>query len=250
MNNRCDFKGLDKSKRKQKIIDTAAALFHKKGYKSTTIDDVSKKLGITKAALYHYVKSKDEILSIIYNQTFENVFKDIGQISDMDLPPNEKLKYILRNHIKNIIIKDISMFSVFFSEENQLPEKDFRKIRKEGKKYTQIIEKIIEKGISEGIFRKADPKLQAYAMIGMCNWIYKWYKPLYSSYSPEDIADHFTDLLEMGYLDANRAGDSANLTTSGEAREKGISETKEESYGKLKIQCETLIELINEIMEV
>ena len=115
-----EFKGLDKSQRKQKIIDTAASLFHRKGYASTSLDDVAGELGISKAALYHYVGSKDELLSIIYTQAFENVFKDTYEISGLDLPPDEKLRLIIRNHINNIIIKDLSMFSVFFSEESHV----------------------------------------------------------------------------------------------------------------------------------
>ena len=125
MDNQHNFKGLDKSVRKQKIIDTAAALFHRKGYGSTSLDDVSKELGITKAAIYHYVKNKDELLSIIYTQAFENIFRDTYEISAMELSPEEKLRRVIRNHIHNIIIKDLSMFSVFFSEETQLPKKDF-----------------------------------------------------------------------------------------------------------------------------
>ena len=46
-----DFKKLDKSLRINRIIDTATRLFHQKGYRSTTLDDVSKELGITKAAV-------------------------------------------------------------------------------------------------------------------------------------------------------------------------------------------------------
>jgi len=60
------FKALDKSLKIQKIIDTATELFHKKGYRSTTLHDVAEDLGITKAALYHYVSSKENLLSIIY----------------------------------------------------------------------------------------------------------------------------------------------------------------------------------------
>jgi len=197
-----EFKGLDKSLRKQRIIDTAASLFHHKGYASTTLDDVAGELGISKAALYHYVGSKDELLSIIYTQAFENVFKDTYEMSGMDLPPDEKLRLIIRNHINNIIIKDLSMFSVFFSEESQLPEKDFKKIREEKKKYTRIVEEIIAEGISQGMFKKTDSNLQAYAILGMCNWIYKWYKPEKTNYTPEQIADHCISLLQNGYLES------------------------------------------------
>ncbi|MCD4716475.1 MAG: TetR/AcrR family transcriptional regulator, partial [Desulfobacterales bacterium] len=142
------FRALDKSLRRQKIIDTAAALFHKQGYRSTSLDDVSKKLGITKAAIYHYISSKEKLLSRIYIQSLENIFRNTYKIAGKDLPPDITLKLIIQNHIKGIIIQSISMFSVFFTEENQLPQEEFNKIRDEKKKYTQIVERIIEEGIS------------------------------------------------------------------------------------------------------
>jgi AcrR family transcriptional regulator len=247
MNNQHNFKQLDKSVRKQKIINTAAALFHRKGYSSTSLDDVSKELGITKAAIYHYVKNKDELLSIIYTQAFENIFRDTYEISAMQLSPEEKLRRIIRNHIHNIIIKDLSMFSVFFSEETQLPKKDFLKIRKEKKKYTNIIEEIINEGISKGLFKKVDPKLQAYAILGMCNWIYKWYNPNKAVYSPEQIADHFIILIESGYLTNDRKKSFENLILSKGAHKKSKFEIKKQIYKKLKLQCKSLIKLIDEL---
>jgi hypothetical protein len=118
----------------------------------------------------------------------------------MDLPPDEKLSRVIRNHIKNIIIKDLSMFSVFFSEDHQLPQKDVKRIRQEKRRYTQIIEDIIQEGIRKGLFVQADPRLQAYGILGMCNWIYTWYRPGKTKYKPEEIADYFVSLLETGYL--------------------------------------------------
>jgi len=247
MDNQQNFKGLDKSIRKQKIIDTAAVLFHRKGYSSTSLDDVSKELGITKAAIYHYIKNKDELLSIIYTQAFENIFRDTYEISAMELSPEEKLRRIIRNHIHNIIIKDLSMFSVFFSEETQLPKKDFQKIRKEKKKYTNIIEEIINEGISKRFFKKVDPKLQAYAILGMCNWIYKWYNTDRAIYRPDQIADHFISLLEIGYLRNNRKVSFENLALSEGTHKKSKFEIKKQIYQKLKLQCKSLIDLIDEL---
>ena len=248
MENQPEFKGLDKSLRKQKIIDTAAALFHRKGFASTTLDDVSTALGISKAALYHYVGSKDELLSIIYTQAFDNIFKDTYEISGMALPPDEKLRLIIRNHIKNIIIKDLSMFSVYFSEESQLPEKDFKKIREEKKKYTRIVEKIIGEGISEGLFKRVDPVLEAYAILGMCNWIYKWYNPDTTNYTPEQIADHFIGLLEAGYLTSREDSAGTKATPSASARQSAKTDQKTLAFNQVKEQCRQLIDLIDEVV--
>jgi len=239
------FKKLDRSLREQKIIDTAMELFHIKGYKATTLDDVSKQLGITKAALYHYVSSKEEILYTIYLQALENIFRKTSKVSEMDLPPDEKLKLIIENHIKNIIIHSISMFSVFFTEENQLSEQNFKKIQQEKRKYNLIVEKIIENGISQGLFKNVNPRLQANAIIGMCNWVYKWYKPGHSPYSPDQIADHFTGLLETGYLKNNIPGDRKDLGILTHADTEGTSGIK--PFEELRAHCVAIVRLIDKI---
>jgi TetR/AcrR family transcriptional regulator, cholesterol catabolism regulator len=243
--NESGFRGLDKSLRIQKITDTAAGLFHRKGYRSTTLDDVSKELGITKAALYHYVSSKEKLLSRIYIQALENIFRNTDKIAGKELPPDRRLRLIIENHIKGIIIQSISMFSVFFTEENQLPEKEFRKIRREKRKYTRIVEEIIEEGISQGLFRKSDPRLQAFALIGMCNWVYKWYKPGPGSYTPEQIADYFVSLLERGYL----KGETEGMTDVPESLERGKEKagSKAESYRSLRAKCAELSTLLDEM---
>ena len=245
--NESGFRGLDKSLRIQKITDTAAELFHRKGYRSTTLDDVSKELGITKAALYHYVSSKEKLLSRIYIQALENIFRNTDKIAGKELPPDVRLRLIIQNHIKGIIIQSISMFSVFFTEENQLPEKEFRKIRREKKKYTRIVEEIIEEGISKGLFRKSDSKLQAFALIGMCNWVYKWYKPGPGSYTPEQIADYFVNLLERGYLkgDMEEMQDVPESLRGGKEKAGSIKE----DYQRLRAKCTELSKIIDEMEE-
>ena len=247
MRRRPNFKTLDKSVRRQRIIDTAADLFQKRGYSSTTLDDVAKELGVSKAALYHYVSSKDELLSIIYAHTVKNIFMGTTEILGMDLPPEEKLRLFVRNHIKNIIIKSLPMFFVFFSEENHLSEKDYQKIRKEKRKYNRILEEIIKEGMSKGIFNKGDVKLHSYAILGMCNWIYKWYKADQKMYTSDQIADHFIDLLEAGYLRKKLLKGDRELGISRPANKNLKSEAKRQTLGNLKRQCLGVIQLIDEI---
>ena len=247
MRRRPNFKTLDKSVRRQRIIDTAADLFQKRGYSSTTLDDVAKELGVSKAALYHYVSSKDELLSIIYAHTVKNIFMGTTEILGMDLPPEEKLRLFVLNHIKNIIIKSLPMFFVFFSEENHLSEKDYQKIRKEKRKYNRILEEIIKEGMSKGIFNKGDVKLHSYAILGMCNWIYKWYKADQKMYTSDQIADHFIDLLEAGYLKQKLLKGDRELEISRPANKKLKSKAKRQTLGNLKRQCLGVIQLIDEI---
>jgi len=243
-----EFRGLDKSLRKQRIIDTAADLFQKKGYSSTTLDDVAKELGVSKAALYHYVSRKDELLSIIYAHSIKNIFMGTTEILRMDLPPNEKLRLFIHNHIKNIIIKNLPMFAVFFSEENQLLEKDYQKIRKEKIKYNRILEEILKEGILKGAFKKVDVKLQSYAILGMCNWVHKWYQPDQSEYTSEQIAHHFTSLLETGYIKNYLMEEDRGKRGAKSGKRRIEPEIQRETLHKLKNQSLELAKLIEEIV--
>ena len=145
-----DFKAQGKSLRQQLIIDSAVKIFHQKGYRRATLDDVAEDLGVTKPALYHYVSSKENLLSQIYIQALETFFGYIYEIPNMELSPAEKLRLFIRRHLNTVVIENLAMFSVFFSEESQLPEADFQRIREEKRKFTHVVETIIEEGISQG----------------------------------------------------------------------------------------------------
>jgi TetR/AcrR family transcriptional regulator, cholesterol catabolism regulator len=201
------FKSQDKSLRKQMIIDTAVKIFHRKGYRAATLDDVAHELGLTRPAIYHYVSSKEDLLSQIYLQALESFCDTIYEITAMDLTAPEKLKIFVYRHLNTVVIENIAMFTVFFSEENQLAKKDFQKIRKEKRKFTRVVENIIIEGMEQGYFRPVNPQLQANAIIGMCNWLYRWYKPGRSSFTPDQIMDQFTSLLENGLLRADKKSD-------------------------------------------
>lgn len=252
MKNKNDFKGLDRSVRLQKIIETAARLFHEKGFKSTTLDSLAKELGLSKTALYHYVSSKEHLLSMVYGQAFEKIFERIHEISAMEVPPDQKLRLILRDHIKNITIKNATLFSVFFAEENQLPKEDFEKIRAEKRKYSRIIVEIIDDGISRGILRPADSKLQANAILGMCNWVYKWYRPRGATYTPDQVADHFIGLLESGYLSRDLPVNRCSADSGASRKTEfpvNTSETREQIHQKIKVLCSDLSKLVEQLEE-
>jgi len=198
MKKKVNFKGLDKSLKKQLIIDKAIEIFHNKGYRAATLDDVANELGLTRPALYHYVSSKENLLSEIYLQALSSFFDTIYEIAGMDLKPPKKLRLFIQRHLDTVVIQNLTMFTVFFSEENQLPKAEFDKIQKEKLKFTNVVETIISEGMKQGHFRKVNPRLYANAVIGMCNWLHTWYDPEKSSFSPKDIIDQYMCIIEGG----------------------------------------------------
>jgi hypothetical protein len=144
-----------------------------------------------------------------------------------------------------VVIENIAMFTVFFSEENQLPKKDFRKIQSEKRKFTRVVEDIIMQGIEQGYFRRVNPKLQANAIIGMCNWLYRWYKPGKSSLTPDEIVEQFTDLLENGLF---RTGEKDDNPPSLEPIDASAQpHSKRQVLKELKVSTTKVAHLLDEL---
>jgi AcrR family transcriptional regulator len=217
------------------------------GFRAATLDDVAQDLGLTKSALYHYVSSKENLLSQIYIQAMESFFSYIYEIPSMELSPTEKMRLFIWRHLKTVVIENLAMFSVFFSEENQLPQEDFQRIREEKRKFNRVVEEIIQEGMDQGYFRRLDPKLISYAIIGMCNWLYRWYHPDKSPFSPDEIADQFVSLLEGGYIHPGDEGRPAAAGASGGLADGKYLERRRDLLDELKEKSSEVASLVDEL---
>lgn len=148
-----------KQKKKREILDSALDCFAKKGFQVATIDDIVKRSGISKGAIYNYFKSKDEIyLELMREQTETNNAKLLEKLSNLRTA-KEKLIYLFGIYIgmdpyeedrRKIIIVHLE-FTLYSSRSDEI-----NKILKErGRKFfIQLIIEIIEEGQRLGEFRR------------------------------------------------------------------------------------------------
>ena len=87
---------------KEAILSEAKRLFSRKGYKGTTLEDLTKSFGVSRPSIYYYYKSKMEILSELHSQGFNEARVELDEILKSDLPTNEKFRKILEAHTKNL----------------------------------------------------------------------------------------------------------------------------------------------------
>ncbi|MFD2444697.1 TetR/AcrR family transcriptional regulator [Bacillus sp. CGMCC 1.16607] len=83
-----------KEKRKQEILESALICFAKKGFETSTVDDIVAQSGISKGAIYNYFKSKEEIYLELMSQKTENNFNEIKKAIDEYKTTSEKLDYL------------------------------------------------------------------------------------------------------------------------------------------------------------
>ena len=184
------------------ILTAAADLFRAKGYRATTLDEIARKVGVSKPTLYGYFRSKEELLAAIFHRTMSMFERDLEQIRTNRDDPATQLRQVIRFHV-GAVIAERSFLAVFFGEEANLPPTLSRAIRRRKARYDRMVRGIVEAGRRQGSIRTDEPRLLVFALLGMANWVYQWYDPK-GAWDADTIAAKFIALLEPGYLVTER----------------------------------------------
>jgi len=193
---------------RQEILRTAARLFQQRGYDATSMNDVAAALKLSKGGLYHHFQSKDEILYEIMNHameiTQERVLNPVRSIAD----PEERLRALIRLHIEVVLSPRDREITVMLHENHPLPPALRKRINARKKDYIHFLESLmaeVQDKVQEKIQNKAphqtrgkvSPRAAAFALLGMINWIYQWYKPE-GELQAQNLIPQFTDLIFGG----------------------------------------------------
>lgn len=182
---------------KDAILSEAKQLFSVKGYKGTTLRDLTSSFGVSRPSIYYYYKSKMEILSELHSKGFNEAMNNFDRILSNDLNTKEKFRQILEVHTRNLA-NDTELSKIFYLDEMEMPGKLRNEIKKRRRGYTDKIVKVYKKGVEEGIFKKIDPKMAVYLLLGACNWLTMWYSPG-KEIKPDTIVDYLMEILTEGY---------------------------------------------------
>ena len=185
---------------RQEILRTAARLFQQRGYDATSMNDVAAALKLSKGGLYHHFQSKDEILFEIMNHameiTQERVLAPVRGIAD----PEERLRALIRLHIEVVLSPRDREITVMLHENHPLPPTLRKRINTRKKDYIHFVESVMADVQRARKARGAvSPRAAAFALLGMINWIYQWYKPE-GNLQTHNLIPQFTDLVFGGIL--------------------------------------------------
>ena len=183
---------------RDQILRAAADLFRERGYPASTVDLIAARLGMSKASLYTHFRAKEEMLAAISRETIEAFTRDLSLVLASRLPAEDKLRRVVRQHVQ-FVIANRSFLTVFFGEEANLPARFARALAAQKDRYDKGVERIVQEGIRSGIFRDVPPRLVVFGLLGMVNWVHKWYNPA-GRWGAEEISAAFLSLIEGGLL--------------------------------------------------
>jgi AcrR family transcriptional regulator len=162
--------------RRQAILDAGALLMQQRGFVGTTVEDVTDQLDLTKAAFYYYVENKEELLFQISMQTLALADAGISAIERSSMTPDRKLALMIDSFVR-LVAERPEFFTVYFQEKGHLGADHLKTVTRIERTIARALERVLKEGMATGAFRKTDPAVAAFGILGMCFWVYKWFRP-------------------------------------------------------------------------
>jgi len=163
--------------RRREIAQRAAELFDAAGYYSTSMEDIAESAGLRKPTLYHYFKSKDEILLEIHSEMIELILRRHEERLAAGVESHSQELRGLMGDLIELMETHPGHLRIFFEHQRELPDRYKEAIRARRQRFRGFVFDAIAGGIEAGEFIETDVEMATLAILGMCNWTYQWLRP-------------------------------------------------------------------------
>jgi TetR/AcrR family transcriptional regulator, cholesterol catabolism regulator len=183
--------------REDQVRAAALRLFRAKGYHATSMRDIADEVGINKGSLYSYIRSKEDLLIPVFERAMGVLLEQIEAVAaDRTLPATERLGRAIHAHV-TAVAENLDVLTVYLSEWRQLAAESLTTVRDQRERYAALFLQILQDGVRTGEFRAMDTQIVMLGMIGMCNYLFRWYRPD-GRLVPDQIADELIAMVLSG----------------------------------------------------
>jgi AcrR family transcriptional regulator len=174
-------------RRQQEVVSTAAALFARRGFQATSMDELSEATGLRSGGLYHYIGSKQRLLFQIFQQLMDPLLERAAEIEANADAPEQQLRALVRAWVAHIETH-LDHMAVFAQERHAIEhEPEWEQVRASRDAFEAILaRRLAAVGMTD--------RLVLFALLGMVNHTATWFKPG-GRLTAEQIADGYCDML-------------------------------------------------------
>jgi AcrR family transcriptional regulator len=194
------------------ISRVAASIFADKGYHRASIRDIAAATGVSLSGLYYYFSSKEEFLFHIQRRCFETLIDVLGTQLEAVSSPTERLRTFISVHL-HFFVENMKEMKVL-SHEAAVLTGEYREIVSTVRhQYTDLVRDIVaDVLLPDGL----DTRVATFALFGMLNWIYTWYRP--GKDVPVDrLADDMFHIFLRGTASPLTRGDGGAIPAIGDS---------------------------------
>lgn len=179
--------------KKRAVILSAASAFRRHGYHNTSMVDIGKALGLTKAALYYYVKNKEEILYESHLMAYDSMDTILESGRNEERSGLDKLEAVFRQFVDQLTRSGVSLLT----DVDSLSGEWRAEILGRRSKIEKAVIRLVKQGQNDGSIREGDARLHVFFFMGALNWLNAWFESE-GRLNGQDIADHFALQLRKG----------------------------------------------------
>lgn len=178
---------------RERILNSATRHFLQTGYEGTPTSRIAETADMTAANIYWHFSSKidilDEVLRTIYSDSYAELEANIREGRATD-----RLADYVRGFVRMQLTSQDSVSNFgYASLASSLPPERQRELLKAGRPYIDLLRKILEDGIDEGVFAVEDLRVTSWAICSMCEYVFSWFRP-WGPVSAEDVGEHYVRL--------------------------------------------------------
>jgi len=148
-----------------RILRAAEALFARQGYDSTTIDQIAKKAGLTKGAVYYFFKNKAELFCMIVDAGVEYIEGKCRQILEVHRSTQEIAQDVI-SFFTNFAYDNANLFIILFGNRSADPQ--IRAMFDERiRRLLSCIRRMVEMGLEYRLLQPLDPDILTRMFVGV-----------------------------------------------------------------------------------
>ncbi|GAB7541519.1 TetR/AcrR family transcriptional regulator [Cupriavidus sp. 8B] len=175
----------------ERILQAAAKLFMEHGFVGTTMDAIAEQLKMTKPFIYQYFDNKHAVLAAICDRELRESLSMLNGSTMSGGAPVERLKDFIRTAMRRNIVNR-GLWTLMAAEEKHLPKEMLVDIRGLEMEFHKRLSAIIEDGAAQGVFLTDQPQLASRAVMGMTQWVRRWYRTNVDP-APEVVVEQFCE---------------------------------------------------------
>ena len=189
-----------KEDRADHIYRVAADIMCRKGYEATSMNDIADAVGLTKAGIYHYIRGKEDLLFEIMSYGMDMVDEDVIGPAQAIADAEHRLRIIVERHTRRILEVGGAV-TILLEEMSALTPAHRRIIRARKRAYYELIRQTLAQLAAEGKLRDVNLTVATFCLLGIINWISRWYRKD-GKLTPEEIVKDFLNVAVNGLLKA------------------------------------------------
>jgi AcrR family transcriptional regulator len=159
----------------QSLLAVVVEVFNERGYDGTSMEDLSRRLGIAKSAIYHHVDGKQELLRLALDRALDGLFAVADQTRALDGAAIDRLEYLVRGSVR-VLQEQLPYVTLLLRVRgNTAVERAALNRRRE---FDQYVAGLVKQAEADGDVRAdVDPAVAARLLFGMVNSLVDWYRP-------------------------------------------------------------------------